>query len=219
MKNKIIFWICILAMFYTSCKTKERATKEPEKKEQKIERIDTLRVWTQDQLQDLSMKDSLYFYNDKEIKLEKILTNEQKLVKSHGIISIDSTLKIFDVIPAKRAGMLSDEPIIGIGGINILPISFTKDSSIVNMYFVRKGSLQKNKIYKNKRGKIIRIEKAPSLNDPEICIVDSVKVTIKYKGETHDAKFVSGMGATILVSNKIKKGEKVVKREAKGWNK
>lgn len=215
MKNKIFFGGMII-LFFFSCKAKETVSEEKQEPEEMTNSSDSLQVWNQDLLKELRVSDSLYFFNDVEIRLEKILTDKQKFVKNHEIVSIDSTLKIFDIIPARTAGVLSDEPKRGNGGINVLPLSFTKDGSIVTLSFIRKGSLLKTKVYKNKKGKVIRKEKA-SVENPEICIVDSVKVTIKYKGKIWNAKFLSGMGATVLVSKKDRKGTLEIKREAKGF--
>ena len=214
-----LFLLILTLACCLGCRTTETVSEEKQETEEiTTSSSDSLQVWKQDLLRGLKVRDSLYFFNDVEIRLEKILTDKETYVKNHEIVSIDSTLKIFDIIPARTAGVLSDEPKRGDGGINVLPLSFTKDGSIVTLFFVRKGSLSsKTTVYKNKNGKVLRTVRAPSVKNPEICIVDSVKVTIKYKEKTWNAKFLSGMGATVLVSKKENKGTRIINREAKGW--
>jgi len=221
MKKLVFFATCIVALFsllFVGCVTPKGTVSSQES--EKIVVDDSLKVWTQDQLNGLKVRDSLYFYNDVEIKIEKILSEKQKFVKNHAIVSIDSTLKIFDVIPARTAGLIKNEPARGSNGIiNALTVSFKRDSSTITMFFVRKGYLQqKDKVYVDEKGKEIRREKAPQVKNPECFAVDSTKIAIEYHKNEYIGKMLYGTKAVLLVVNKEQKGEREVNREAKSWN-
>lgn len=214
------FFLILIVFFclFFGCTT-PKVTLAPQEPEEIVDQNDSLRFWTQDQLSSLKVKDSLYFYNDVEIKIEKVLSDKQKFVKNHAIVSIDSTLKVFDIIPARTAGVIKTEPIRGKGGINSLPTSFKIDSTIITLFFVRKGSLQpKDKVYVDENGKELRREKFSKIQDPEHCAVDSTKITVEYNKNKYDGKILSGSKAKLLVVNKEYKGEREVNREAKSWN-
>ena len=219
MKTKIIIFLLIVVITFVGCKIQQKAVEN----NQVFEKIpetstDSLIIWEQNLLSGIKVKDSIYFYNNVEIKLEKKLNDKQKFVKNHAIVSIDSTLKIFDRIPTRTAGLLKTEAIRGEGGINILPVSFKVNGSLINLFFIRKGSLsQKIKIYKDQSGKIIKKEYPAPLKDGEICTVDSTKVNIEYNKNKYDARFISGTTSTVLVVNKEYKVEKEVNRDAQNW--
>lgn len=178
---------------------------------------DSLKIFEQSMRANISLKDSVIFYNQTEIRLEKSAAGEFNFVQDGVIFSIDSLFEVSKSVQSRTSGIALDFNKKN-GLIDVITISFSRSKEITYILsFFRKELVikpQQSVVIVNKR-KVIR--NLPIVNPKSFILNSSAKLL--FRGNSYDVRAsTKGDGyCTILVD--YRKKQVVLKEEgaAEGW--
>ena len=136
MKTKeIISYLGILFGFFIfSCSSTKEIVEIQKPIETKIEKPI---IWKQSYFKEISLKDSVLFYNSSEILLEGSFFNQSFFVENGVVNVIDSINSVSKIVPKLTPGGFIDMKKNSSGEITIMVVSFSKKETIYKFSFFK----------------------------------------------------------------------------------
>ena len=133
--KKLYFLFLITLFLFMSCVLHKKVVDQP--KSNLVDGADKPIPWKQSYFKNISLKDSVLFFNSTEIKIEGEFFNQSFFVKDGVVNVVDSINNVSKIVSALTPGGFIDMKKSSSGEINIMLVSFSKDESTYQFTFFR----------------------------------------------------------------------------------